>query len=426
MPSDDPAGPGDAAADGEEGPLPRRARRCPESIRRRRTSSSSTPRRTGSPAELALAPHRDVEFGRFVEIIDAETLEAPAAGRVELSTRAPLPRPDQDPAGDRARRRRPSPTASSSPSSTDLEEAEIVFDVLERGSDGVLLAPANAGDVSALARPLEAGTPELELTTLTVDGIRAPRPRRPGLRGHLLALRRGRGHPRRLVLHGLHPLLSARPTRCRTCRPGRSGSTPAPCTRTRSARTTAPTTSASCGRAARSLAVDADGRTRRVIVGRVKIESRPLLTIDAARPTARLVSLIVQDDWHVRVLGPGGRSSTSPNCSPATSCSATWRPSSAMWASRSTSSAGRADERRHRYGDPRRRRLFDAHAAAICRISTRRRIRSPAASYARAAATEAAVFAGYGIGRAARCCCGFRRASPRSRCCSRCGGWAPR
>ena len=53
----------------------------------------------------------------------------------------------------------------------DLEEAGIVLDVLERGSDGVLLAPSSADDVFELARLLEATSPPLDLTTLTVDKI---------------------------------------------------------------------------------------------------------------------------------------------------------------------------------------------------------------------------------------------------------------
>jgi len=54
------------------------------------------------------------------------------------------------------------------------------------------------------------------------------------------------------------------------------------------------------------LAVDANGRSRLVTVGRAKIETRPLLAIDAVAADGRTVNLIVQDDWHVRVLGPGG------------------------------------------------------------------------------------------------------------------------
>ena len=54
------------------------------------------------------------------------------------------------------------------------------------------------------------------------------------------------------------------------------------------------------------LAVDIKGQTRVVTVGRVKIESRPLISIDTAAPDGREVNLLLQDDWHVRVLGPGG------------------------------------------------------------------------------------------------------------------------
>jgi 3-amino-4-hydroxybenzoic acid synthase len=58
---------------------------------------------------------------------------------------------------------------------------------------------------------------------------------------------------------------------------------------------------------AKVLAVDSVGRTRAVTVGRVKIESRPLLSIDLRTPSGAPVNLLVQDDWHVRVLGPSGR-----------------------------------------------------------------------------------------------------------------------
>ncbi|EQD82045.1 hypothetical protein GCM10009533_71310 [Saccharopolyspora spinosporotrichia] len=54
------------------------------------------------------------------------------------------------------------------------------------------------------------------------------------------------------------------------------------------------------------VAVDSSGRTREVTVGRVKIERRPLLSIDAVSDSGRSANLIVQNDWHVRVLGPGG------------------------------------------------------------------------------------------------------------------------
>jgi len=54
------------------------------------------------------------------------------------------------------------------------------------------------------------------------------------------------------------------------------------------------------------LAVRSDGSTREVRIGRVKIERRPLLSITARGPEGVRVNVITQDDWHVRLLGPGG------------------------------------------------------------------------------------------------------------------------
>src|SRR5205085_12248910 len=55
----------------------------------------------------------------------------------------------------------------------------------------------------------------------------------------------------------------------------------------------------------RALAVDHTGRARQVVVGRVKIETRPLLQVVARSASGAQVSLTLQDDWHVRVIGPG-------------------------------------------------------------------------------------------------------------------------
>jgi len=55
----------------------------------------------------------------------------------------------------------------------------------------------------------------------------------------------------------------------------------------------------------RVLAVDHKGNAREVTVGRVKIERRPLLkiTVDV---DGKEINTIVQDDWHIRVLGING------------------------------------------------------------------------------------------------------------------------
>jgi 3-dehydroquinate synthase II/3-amino-4-hydroxybenzoic acid synthase len=52
----------------------------------------------------------------------------------------------------------------------------------------------------------------------------------------------------------------------------------------------------------RVLGVRTDGRMRTLTVGRVKIEVRPLLLIEGEAAGQRL-NVIVQDDWHIRVMG---------------------------------------------------------------------------------------------------------------------------
>jgi 3-dehydroquinate synthase II/3-amino-4-hydroxybenzoic acid synthase len=53
------------------------------------------------------------------------------------------------------------------------------------------------------------------------------------------------------------------------------------------------------------LCVDINGNTREVVVGRVKIEKRPLLKIEVESNGKRL-NAIVQDDWHIRIFGANG------------------------------------------------------------------------------------------------------------------------
>lgn len=55
----------------------------------------------------------------------------------------------------------------------------------------------------------------------------------------------------------------------------------------------------------RVLAVDHLGNAREVTVGRIKIERRPLLKITADVDGTE-INTIVQDDWHIRVLGING------------------------------------------------------------------------------------------------------------------------
>lgn len=53
------------------------------------------------------------------------------------------------------------------------------------------------------------------------------------------------------------------------------------------------------------LVVDHEGNAREVSVGRVKIEARPLLKI-VVEADGQILNTIVQDDWHIRLLGIKG------------------------------------------------------------------------------------------------------------------------
>ncbi|QHY95112.1 3-amino-4-hydroxybenzoic acid synthase [Streptomyces sp. S4.7] len=56
----------------------------------------------------------------------------------------------------------------------------------------------------------------------------------------------------------------------------------------------------------RSHAVSADGTFREVVVGRVKVELRPLRLIEATYGDVK-VNVFLQDDWHVRVMSAEGK-----------------------------------------------------------------------------------------------------------------------
>ena len=185
----------------------------------------------------------------------------------------------------------------------DIEEATIVLDVLEHGSDGLLLAPRDANEVFQLARLLEAGSNDLALSTLTVDRIDhvglgdrvcvdtcSHFEQDEGIlvgsysSGFILCVSETHPlpymptRPFRVNAGALHSYVLGPDNRTNYLSELHSGST--------------------------VLAVNTEGRTRRVVVGRAKLESRPLLQITAHSGDGVEVSLTVQDDWHVRVLGP--------------------------------------------------------------------------------------------------------------------------
>jgi 3-amino-4-hydroxybenzoic acid synthase len=187
----------------------------------------------------------------------------------------------------------------------DPDEARVVFGVLERGSDGVMMAPTELGDAARLRaaatdHPGNLPLVELEVVATTRVGMgeRACVDTCTYLRPDEGILVGSRSTGLVLCVSETHPL-PYMPTRPFRVNAGAVMSyTLAADDRTRYL-------SELCA-GSTVLAVDAKGETRPVTVGRVKIETRPLLSVDLVSADGRAVNLILQDDWHVRVLGPGG------------------------------------------------------------------------------------------------------------------------
>jgi 3-amino-4-hydroxybenzoic acid synthase len=188
----------------------------------------------------------------------------------------------------------------------DLEEAAIVLGVLEKGSDGVLLAPRAVGDATALVKLCRERTEPLELEELEVLSIKHVGMGDRACVDTCSYLRKDEGilvgsYSDGMVLacSETHPLpyMPTRPFRINAGALHSYTMTPGGRTRYLS----------ELRSGGELLAVRTTGETRRIVVGRVKIEARPLLQVRARSRSGAEVDLIVQDDWHVRVLGPGAR-----------------------------------------------------------------------------------------------------------------------
>jgi 3-amino-4-hydroxybenzoic acid synthase len=260
--------------------------------------------RHGDPADLA-ARHPGVEFGRYVRVVDAQTLEAACDSArsqpwsvLEFRDTTKIPLEIVLAAAADAKGRVITVAA-------DPDEAKLLFGVLEHGTDGVMMTPRTVGDAARLAAATRATSPdlplvELEITAVSYAGMgeRACVDTCSWLRPDEGILVGSFSKGMILCASETHPLpyMPIRPFRVNA---GAVMSyTLADHERTRYL--------SELRAGGTVLAVDAAGRTRPVTVGRTKIETRPLLAIDAVAADGRTVNLIVQNDWHVRVIGPGG------------------------------------------------------------------------------------------------------------------------
>jgi len=247
----------------------------------------------------------DVEFGRFVEVIDAASLdEACDAARTEKWTvllfRDPTKIPLEIVLAAAAQS-----TGNIITVAQDVVEAEIIFGVLERGSEGVMLAPRAVGDATALKAAADEQVPPLELVELRVSDVQHVGMGERACIDTCTYFRQDEGilvgsHSKGMVLcvSETHPL-PYMPTR-----PFRVNAGAIMSYTLSSGERTQYLSELRAG--SKVLAVDVKGQARVATVGRVKIETRPLLSVNAVAPDGTEVNLILQDDWHVRVLGPGG------------------------------------------------------------------------------------------------------------------------
>jgi 3-amino-4-hydroxybenzoic acid synthase len=262
------------------------------------------PDRHGDLVVLA-SRHPGTAFARYVEIVDAETLEvACTSARSEAWSvmwfRDPTKIPLEIVLAAAAGAKGCVITVADDPA-----EAEITFGVLEHGCDGVMMAPRSVGDATRLVAAAQSRPADLQLVTLQVTRISNVGMGERACVDTCACLRQDEGilvgsHARGMILcvSETHPL-PYMPTRPFRVNAGAIMSYTLDANeRTRYL--------SELHSGATVLAVDAAGHTRLVTVGRVKIETRPLLSVDAVAPDGRPVNLILQNDWHVRVLGPGG------------------------------------------------------------------------------------------------------------------------
>lgn len=186
----------------------------------------------------------------------------------------------------------------------DMEEVRVLVGVLEKGTDGVACTPRAVGQVGEVAALLSVRSPQLELEELRIVSVV-----HSGLGDRVCVDTCSHFGKDEGILIG--SFASGFILGC-------SETHPLPYMPTRPFRVNAGALHSyvlglnnrtsylsELHAGSEILAVRADGTTRRVVVGRAKLETRPLLTINAESASGTAISLTVQDDWHVRVLGPG-------------------------------------------------------------------------------------------------------------------------
>lgn len=245
------------------------------------------------------------EYGRFVEIIDAPTLEYACVTAREdawsvLLFRDPTKIPLEIVIAAASGASGKIMTVAADP-----QEAAVIFGVLEHGPAGVMMAPRTVGDATELKRAAAPQGERVELSALEVTAVthvgmgeRACVDTCSYFRGDEGILVGSHSKGMILCVSETHPL-PYMPTRPFRVNAGAIHSY----TLTAGGRTNY---LSELRAGSKVLAVDVKGAARAVTVGRVKIESRPLICVEAVAASGQDVNIFLQDDWHVRVFASNG------------------------------------------------------------------------------------------------------------------------
>lgn len=186
----------------------------------------------------------------------------------------------------------------------DIEDAEVTLNVLQRGPEGILLAPLKVGEVTQLVQICSDTVEDLALEEIEIVGLTHLGPGERvcvdtcSLFGQDEGILIG-SYSTGMILfssetHAL-PYMKTRPFRVNAA--ALHSYVVGPDNHTRYL--------AELESGSEILAVNVHGKARRITVGRAKVETRPLLLIEAKSADNRAINVIAQDDWHVRVLGSG-------------------------------------------------------------------------------------------------------------------------
>lgn len=185
-------------------------------------------------------------------------------------------------------------------------DAGVTINVLEKGPGGVIARSKSLHDIQELLDAIERSTPKLELEKFTVRSVTHSGVGERVCVDTCTQFAKDEGLLVGSFAHGLFLCVSeTHPLPYMPTRPFRVNAGALHSYIFRSDGRTKYLSEVEAGD--KLLACTADGRTREVVVGRAKIETRPILTIEASAVNGQKVCLAVQDDWHVRVLGPGAK-----------------------------------------------------------------------------------------------------------------------